>query len=225
MLVRCLWLGILCSTAAWAAALPDWYTRHLDDADFQARLVRDVGEIERITGDQFSGDVILIELRVRPLYGSHVALERGDFLLRSRRDNDTSPAQNPERIAGGAVLALGKERHTAGGGLFSDSTNAPVWGGAPGTGTRPRRLGGPPNLAGGGVSGEETQTVEQRTTTGTGDPILDRLYKVELPLETQDQPVSGYLYFEVPAKTKRKHLELSYDGGLGNFLIEFKKPE
>ncbi len=223
MLVRCLLLGILWGAAAGAAALPDWYTRHLDDADFQARLVRDVGEIERIAGDQFSGDVILVELRVRPLYGSHVALERGDFLLRSRRDNDTSPAQSPERIAGGAVLALGKERSTSGGGLFSDSTNAPVWGGAPGTGTRPRRLGGPPNLAGGGVSSEEVQTVEQRTTTG--DPILDRLYAVELPLETQDQPVAGYLYFEVPAKTKRKHLELSYDGELGDFLIEFKKPE
>jgi hypothetical protein len=46
-----------------------------------------------------------------------------------------------------------------------------------------------------------------------------------LPLETADEPVSGYLFFEIPSKVKRKHLELSYDGSLGEFLIEFKRPE
>ena len=37
--------------------------------------------------------------------------------------------------------------------------------------------------------------------------------------------VDGYLYFQLPAKVKRKHLELSYDGRFGEFVIEFKRPD
>ena len=50
-----------------AAKLPEWYTRELPDAEFEARLVQDAAEIERVAGDSFDGEVILIEVRVRPL--------------------------------------------------------------------------------------------------------------------------------------------------------------
>ncbi len=223
MTVRILLLCLLWAAGVPAAKLPDWYARFLDDAEFQARLVRDVGEIERVTGDRFAGDIILIEIKVRPLYGSTVALRRDNFLLRSRSNNDTSHAQSPDRIAGSAVLELGAKRTTSSAGVFADDTNSPVWGGAPGTGTRPRRLGTPANTVGSGVASEQQQTLEQRTQGE--EPVLDRLHAIELPLETADDPVAGYLYFELPAKNKRKHLELSYDGVLGEFLIEFKKPE
>ena len=73
------------------------------------------------------------------------------------------------------------------------------------------------------IGGEERQTIEQRQRSE--DTVLDRLYAIELPLETADEPVSGYLFFEIPAKIKRKHLELSYDGTLGEFIIEFKRPQ
>ena len=222
MMVRFLFSVSLCAVALMAAKLPDWYNRTLEDAEFQARLVRDTAEIERIAGDQFEGDVVLVELRVRPLYGSRVELRRDEFLLRARNNNDTSPAQTPDRIAGGAVLELGRQRSNSGG-LFKDSTNSGVWGGAPGTGTRPRRIPGPPDVGGVGIGGEERQTIEQRQRSE--DPVLDRLYAIELPLETADEPVSGYLFFEIPSKIKRKHLELSYDGTLGAFVIEFKRPE
>ena len=215
--------GVLLFTVALSAAkLPEWYARSLDDAEFQARLVREPAEIERVAGDQFEGDVVLVEIKLRPLYGSSVTLRRDEFLLRARNNNDTSPAQPPDRIAGTAVLELGKKRSNTGD-LFKDSTNRGVWGGAPGTGTRPRRLPGPPDAGGLGLGDETVQTIEQRRHSE--DPVLDRLYTIELPLETADEPVSGYLYFEIPVKTKRKHLELSYDGSLGEFLIEFKRPE
>lgn len=222
MAIRILWSILLWTVALTAANLPDWYARTLEDADFEARLVRDVAEIERIAGDRFEGDVVLVELRVRPLYGSRLALRRDEFMLRARNNNETSPAQTPDRIGGTAVLELGKERSTSSG-LFKDSTNSGVWGGAPGTGTRPRRIPGPPDVGGVGLAGEERQTVEQRQRGEA--PILDRLHAIELPLETADEPVSGYLFFEIPSKVKRKHLELSYDGSLGEFLIEFKRPE
>ncbi len=222
MTARILWSVLLSAAALTAATLPEWYARTLEDAAFEARLVRDLTEIERVAGDRFEGDVVMVELKVRPLYGSRLELRRDDFLLRARHNNDTSPAQTPDRIAGSAVLELGKERSNSGG-LFKDSTNSGVWGGAPGTGTRPRRIPGPPDVGGVGLGGEQRQTIDQRQ--GTEDPVLDRLHDIELPLDTADEPVSGYLFFEIPSKVKRKHLELSYDGSLGEFLIEFKRPE
>ena len=218
----CFW-ACLWAAAAPAAKLPDWYGRTLADAEFEARLVRELAEIERVAGDSFQGEIVLVELRVRPLYGSRLALRRADFLLRARNNNDTSPAQSPDRIAGSAVLALGAERSSSSGGVFADETNSPIWGGAPGSGTRPRRLGAPPRGVGAGAGGTSRQTLERETRSA--DPVLGRLQAIELPLVAADKPISGYLYFELPAKTKRKHLELSYDGELGEFLIEFKKPE
>ena len=109
MTARFLLLYLLWVAGISAGNLPEWYARSLEDAEFQARLVREVTEIERITGDRFAGDIILVEIKVRPLYGSQVTLQRDDFLLRSRRNNDTSHAQSPERIAGSAVLELGRE--------------------------------------------------------------------------------------------------------------------
>ena len=224
MPARLLLLGVLLVFIASAARLPDWYERELADAAFSARLVRDASEIQSLAGEAFDGEVILVEVRVRPLYGSKVTLRRDDFLIRARNTNETSPAQSPQRIAGSEVLAFGSERkNTSSGGIFGDPTNAPVWGGAPGTGTRPRRIDGPGSIAGREIATEERRTAEQ-IDAGTGS-VVDRLQAMELPLQTEDTPVSGYLYFEIPAKIKRKHLELSYDGVLGEFLIEFKKPE
>lgn len=224
MLARSLLLGVLLAFVASSARLPDWYERELADAAFSARLVRDPGEIQALVGDSFEGDVILVEVKVRPLYGSNVTLRRDDFLVRARNTNETSPAQSPQRIAGSEVLAFGSERKsTSSGGIFGDPTNAPVWGGAPGTGTRPRRIEGPSSIAGREIGTEEHRTAEQ-IDAGTGTAV-ERLQSLELPLRAEDSPVSGYLYFEIPAKIKRKHLELSYDGVLGEFLIEFKKPE
>lgn len=224
MVVRSLFLGVLLAIVALSARLPDWYERELEDAAFSARLVRDPSAIQALVGEGFEGEVILVEVRVRPLYGSKVTLRRDDFLIRARNTNETSPAQSPQRIAGSEVLAFGTERSTkSSGAIFGDPTNAPVWGGAPGTGTRPRRIDGPGSIAGREIATEERRTAEQ-IDAGTGT-VVERLQALELPLRTEDASVSGYLYFEMPAKIKRKHLELSYDGVLGEFLIEFKKPE
>ena len=224
MIARLFLLGSLCVAGLTAAKLPEWYTRVLPDAEIKARLVHDLAEIERIAGDRFEGESILVELRVRPLYGSEVKLDRDEFLLRARNDNDTSPARTPDRIAGGAVLAVGSERASSSGGVFAQESQGPIWGGVPGTSGRPRRLGGPPNTAGGAVgSRQNRQTLEGHYEDD--DAVLARLKARELPLQTKDTPVSGYLYFEIPAKVKRKHLELSYDGPLGELLIEFKKAD
>ena len=75
----------------------------------------------------------------------------------------------------------------------------------------------------GGVrSGEQTVELAQRR--GGVTTLAGQLAQLELPLETADA-AAGYLYFQIPAKVKRKHLELSYDGEFGEFVIAFKKPE
>lgn len=215
-------VAVLLVSGLSAAKLPEWYSRQLPDAEFQARLVRDAAEIERVAGDSFDGEVILIEVRVRPLYGSKISLRRDDFLMRARNNNETSPAQTPDRIAGGAVLDLSAKTKSSTPDLFANDTG-PIWGGAPGTGSRPRRLGGPPDQIGSSTASQEMITAKQRSAAESSGAV--RLQLLELPLELEDDPGAGYLYFEMPAKIKRKHLELSYDGNLGEFLIEFKKPE
>ena len=223
MTARLILIGTLWVLVLEAAKLPEWYTRELPDAEIQARLVRDVDEIESVAGDSLEGEVILVELRVRPLYGSELSLDRDEFLLRARNNNDMSRARSPDRIGGSAVLALVSKRVGAPVGVISEEVNGPIWGGAPGTGGRPRRLGGPPNAIGGGDSHKTEQSVEERYADD--QTVVARLRSRELPLQTKDTPVAGYLYFEIPAKVKRKHLELSYDGTLGELLIEFKKAE
>lgn len=220
MLARLLFLGTVLVLGALSARLPDWYERELEDVAFAARLVQDKGAIQALVGDKLEGSVVFVELQVRPLYGSKVKLGRDEFLVRARNTNDTSPAQSPHRIAGDKVLHMsGKRKIKPSAKVVSDPRDSRVWGGAPGTGTEPERIESPRQVVVVGASREDRRKPEQ-TDTGT-DSVAKRLQELELPLETEDAAVSGYLYFEIPADISRKQLELSYAGALGEFLIEF----
>ena len=158
---------------------------------------------------------------LKPLYGAKIELKRDDFLMRSYRNNDTSTAQSPDRIAGESELVLGKAE-TVTVGIFTQATSGIPVGGAPGTGTRPRRIGGEETLTGGGVQSAETPDVSQRDTGKEGD-LLSRLQSGELPLGEVDDVVHGYLYFQLSPKEKPKHLTLNYDGPGGEFQIHFEQ--
>ena len=220
MFARPLLLAALLAIGALSARLPDWYERELEDAAFAARLVRDQGAIRTLVGDRLQGGVVFVELRVKPLYGSKVTLARDEFLVRARNTNDTSPAQSPHRIAGDKVLRMsGKRKTKAAVKVISDPSEARVWGGAPGTGTDPKRVESPTPAVVVAVSREDRRKPEQ--VDAETESVADRLQELELPLETVDAPVTGYLYFEIPADIGRKQLELSYAGRLGEFLIKF----
>lgn len=211
----------VCALLTASALLPAetaWSRGKLDRIELEARLLRDVDKIEQLLGDRLDEEFVLVELRVTPLYGETLELERQDFRLRSRADNDSSEAQSPERIAGSAVLAL-DTRTTGGGGLFSQS-GGPVIGGAPGTGTRPRRLGNRGTTLGssGLGEGETTLSREQREESD----LVARLTELELPL-TGDDVVTGYLYFQVDPNVKLKRYVFYYDGGYGELKLEFDK--
>jgi hypothetical protein len=199
---------------------PQWLEAKLDDMEVKARLVRDPAEITQLLGNDLDSDFILVELNLRPLPGAKVELKRDHFLMRTYRNNDTSTAQSPNRIAGDAELVLGKgESVTVG--IYSQSTNGIPVGGAPGTGTRPRRIGRDDTLGGRAASSQTTE-VKQRSSGGEVD-LLSRLKDLELPLGEVDNVVHGYLYFQLSPKEKPKNLTLNYHGAAGEFQIAFGK--
>ena len=189
--------------------------------EVKARLVRDREEMKQLVGSDLDGDFILVEMDVKPLYGAKIELKRDHFLLRTYRNNDTSTAQSPDRIAGDAELVLGKGE-TVTVGIYSQETNGIPVGGAPGTGTRPRRIGGGDNMAGGGIKTNGKGEVNQRNKESDGS-VLARLQKNELPLGEVDDIVHGYLYFQLSPQEKPKNLTLNYHGPAGEFQILFKQ--
>lgn len=196
----------LCAESQWASA-------KFEDAVFQARLVRGQERIQAIVGDDLDRDFILVEMKVRPLYGTKLSFDRDEFLMRCRFDNETSTAQSPGLIAGSAVLVLGESRR-AKRKVFQEKQNDPQLGRMPG-------IPGPADAFGsGGGRQSELSVSSERVDSGT---LVERLERLELPLEENDDDIHGYLYFQVNPKRKLKHIELSYEGRFGKFLLKFKK--
>ncbi len=216
LIVGFLIAGLFC----WPASA-QWVSSRLDDAEFSARIILDPSEITSLLGTDFERDYLLLEMRVRPLYNSKVVLTRGDFTVRSRRNNERSAAMSPEEIAGTAVLVMGEGRTSKPGEIFSQDTDPVIIGGTPGTGTRPQTVGGQGRSfgPGGGEPGEIKITAEEREATS----LLGRLQQLELPIAETRETVTGYLYFQVNAKHKLKNYELTYDGNVGEFQLKFKE--
>lgn len=212
-------IALACLAAA-ARAETAWTAARAGDVEFSARLVLDLNQIERMLGDRLDESYTLVELKVRPLFDNMLELDRSDFVFRCRCDNEHSEAQSPSRIAGSAVLAL-DQKVQGGGGIFARQNDPLLVGGVPGTGTRPRRIGNTPSgIGSGGMSRVET---EIRAEVSEDDTLLGHLKRLELPLEPIDEPISGYLYFQVNPKRKLKRYVLSYDGVYGEFQMQFTK--
>ena len=209
--------SLLVAAGSAGAAEAGWVHSKTDDAEFRARLVLDRDEIKSLLGNDLDGDYILVQLNIRPLYNYRLVLERDDFTLRSRRDNERSRGMSPDEIAGESVLVLGRRRACVGG-VFEES-QGPVIPGNPGTDNRPRRLPSTNSSIGSSLSASgstEVSRAERRQT-----PLLERLAELELPIQETRAPVRGYLYFQVSAKQKKKHIRLMYDGPAGEFTMRF----
>ena len=198
-----------------------WVVTRLDDVEFRARLIQDPGQIEALLGDPLDKEFMLVEIELKPYYGTKLELERTDFTLRSRADNESSSAQSPSRIAGSAVFSL-EQKRTGGGNVFAQSQDPLIIGGAPGTGSRPRRIDGvSPGI--GGTTGGKTEVSLKPTASAQPESLEQRLARMELPLEPTDQDIRGYLYFQVDPKNKLKRIVFYYDGMHGEFQHQFEK--
>lgn len=203
--------------AAPLSAQTEWQTIRLDDVEVTVRLVRDVDQIEALLGDDLDKDFILAEIKLRPFYNTLMELDRNDFLLRTRSDNDSSVAQSPSRIAGSAVLALG-EGSAVGGGVMGQQGGPVFGGGIPGGGPIGRRQ--PSGVGNAGVALSEN-TVSAKEAAGQ-EPLLEKLARLELPLEKTSRDITGYLYFQIDPKSKLKHLNFYYEGPHGKLQMQWK---
>ena len=216
-----IFLAVFSGLALVAADKPVWLAMELEDVEIRARLVRDAEEIAALVGGDLDREFILVELEVKPLYNTNVILTREDFELHAFRNNERSSAASPDQVAGESVLVLGKGQVTRSGGVFSESREPVIVGGAPGTGTQPKVLGNPSNRGiGGGTS--STVSIETEAETRSAATLLDRLGQQELPMGETRTTVRGYLYFQVNPKHGPKTLSLNYDGSAGESRIAFK---
>jgi hypothetical protein len=227
--MRLVWLLLLAcflsltASDAQKAVTPEWFSAKLDDLELKVRLVRDAAEITALLGSDLDKEYVLAEVELVPLYNTKVTVTRDDFLLRYYDNNERTVAESPDQIAGGAVLVLGKGVKSSGGNVFTQSEDPVIIGGAPGTGTRPRRIDTPGGGIGGGPGGTSTSTTEiKQDQVPTATTLLERLEKLQLPMGDTTRTIRGYLYFQMNPKYAPKKLALHYDGSAGRSKIEFK---
>jgi hypothetical protein len=176
--------------------------------------------VKRLIGHDFDGSVAVVEITVTPRGGEPLDVEREDWTIFSNKDAQKAPAFHPSQLAGQGAIVV-KERRDGGGLMAGDSPNAPVIGGIPGTGGRPRPMGG----GGGGIGNSASQSVENAIETkndAKANPILATLKNKELTYGKTMKPVKGLLYFSLDGKHKLKDLELWYRGPAGKFVISYK---
>jgi hypothetical protein len=209
-----------------SADQPVWRSVTLPDVEFDFRLVQNVDEIQRLAGERLDDEFTFVEVRLRALYGTEVALDRSSFTLRSFKGNERSNAQSPDRIAGNGSLMV-RPGTVGGAGVYTQGREQVPLGRGPGGGA-PRRSTGVPSGIGGPVLGggqprDAERSLEVPAESAEADRSLHgRLTRLELPLDAGDRDVSGYLYFQIDPKHKLKHISLSYDGRYGEFRVEFK---
>ena len=176
--------------------------------------------VKKMIGHDFDGSVAVLELTVTPRGGEALDVEREDWTLFSNKDAQKAPAFHPSQLAGQGAMVV-KEQRGGGGLMAGNSPNAPVAGGVPGTGGRPRSMGN----GGGGVGNSGSQGVDlavEKKDDAVVNPILATLKTKELKFGKTMTPVKGLLYFSLDGKHKMKDLEVWYRGPAGKFVISYK---
>lgn len=189
-----------------------------DRIEIEAAVYTDKTAIHDMIGADLDG-IAIVKLRVAPRGEQALAVNPDDFTLRSDRDGQKSQPFAPSQIAGSATLVVASGSSGRGG--ITSQENGPIWGGAPGTGGRPRRL--PGNGATVGNLSEETvQASVESGDKAKDNPLLLTLKQKAMSAKTGTEPVAGLLYFPLEGKHKPKDLELVYRGPAGRLSIRFK---
>lgn len=164
-------------------------------------------------------EIVIIDIEVRPRTEAPVTISRDDFILISRKDGQRSPALHPSQIAGPGAIMVSSTAQGASGGM--GPRRGPIWGGIPGTGGRPQRVGGDNDVS--SVTQAETKSQVADKKEDTDNPVLAALKKKELAQGKTVEPAKGYLYYILDGKHKLKDLELMYKTPQGNLMLDFLK--
>ena len=190
-----------------------------DAAEVTGSVILGTEAVKAALGVDPAADLVIVQLKVRPIADSGFNINRDDFILISRSDGQKCPALHPSQIAGGASLKVQSTGPGAQGGIMSPR-RGPVWGGIPGTGDRPRRMGGDNDVA--AVTEAETKTTVNDSTE-KDNPVMSALKAKELQQGQTPDAVSGFLYFILEGKQKLKNLDLLIRTSAGNLLLDFQK--
>ena len=209
----------LLSLAAGADKAPPSGKASGERIEIEAVVYADKAAVRELIGEELDG-IAVVQLRVVPRGDQALAVGPDDFLLRSDRDGQRSEPFAPSQIAGNAALVVASG--STGRGAMVGQENGPIWGGAPGTGGRPRRMGGDGGTVGNVSSDEKVQTSMNSGDKDKENPLLAKLKQKMLPAQRGTEPVSGLLYFSLEGKHKPKDLELVYHGPAGKLSIRFK---
>ena len=193
---------------------------HVDaeSVSIEATLLADKAAIIKAVGDDLGGSIMVIDLKLTPRGETPLQISRDDFTLKSDNDGQRSTPFAPSQIAGrGSLVVTSTGR---GGGAYSENQRGPIWGGYPGTGGQPRRVGGD------GAAIGNSSEAEAKAAITNGDrkedsPLLATLKEKILPEKRTLDPVSGLLYFHLEGKHKPKHLELWYKSPAGKVTLRF----
>jgi hypothetical protein len=211
--------AILTALALAAEKKPAEARAENDRVAVTATLYSSKEAVRQELGAELPGDFIMVKAAVSPKSGQSLAVHRDDFLLRSDKDGQKCQPFAPTQIAGPAALVISQGGR--GGGGFMTEDRGPVWGGAPGTGQRPRRLGNEGAVVG-NVDAGSTQAGFESGAGRKQDPLLAALRQKALPEKSAAEPVSGLLYFQLEGKHQPKDLELRYDGPAGKLSLRFR---
>jgi hypothetical protein len=182
---------------------------HADRPSVTAALGRDPGV-----------DLIVVDIEIRPKGDSELQIWRDDFILISRKDGQKSQPLSPTQIAGKGALVV-SSTGMASGGVGMGNRRGPIWGGVPGSGDRPRRIGSDEEAAGSATPAQASATMDSKSKED--NPLLEALKAKILPEKKTQEAVKGQLYFLLDGKHKLKDLELMYKNSGGRLILDFLK--
>ncbi len=191
-----------------------------------ASALIDKQAVQKALGEDPRMDMVVIDIKVAPRADSKVTLSLDDFTLISRKDGQRSQPLAPSQIAGTDALVVAQSGYGGvGGGIGKmNSGQGPIWGGVPGTNSRPQRIGGDDQaVVTGAPTAGEAQASVTKDATEKPNPLLDALKQKALPLRETNEPVTGLLYFLLEGKHKLKDLELMYKSPAGRMMLDFQR--
>lgn len=190
-----------------------------DDVDISGTAILTREDATRALGVDPGMDLVLVDIHVQPKSDAKITLSRDDFTMISRRDGQKTQAMHPSQIAGSGVMIVSSTAQGASGGMVGQR-RGPIWGGMPGTGGRPRRMGGDNDVS--SVSEAETRT-QSGDTKDKDSALLAAMKQKELPQGEISEETSGLLYFVFEGKHKLKDFELLCKTRSGTLTLDFEK--
>ena len=187
-----------------------------------ASALVDRAEVTKALGYDAGMDLVVVDVKLAPRGENKITVSHDDFTLISRKDGQRSQPLAPSQIAGKGALVVAQGERGGGGGLFTGS-RGPIWGGAPGTGTRPQRVGSDGESAVSGTGVTETQAAIDEGSKDKENPFLAVLKEKSLQQTETSEPTTGLLYFYFEGKHKLKDLELMYKSPAGRMMLDFQK--